>query len=134
MNVVFPDAGLVPILTKIVGTGLIYNLYINDVTPGVGSVLGDFQIANWSGYASVMVPAAAWSLQVVEGDVGKFQADAILFFNSSPGDRVTYGYYVTDSSGTNIVAAARFDLAPVTIRRGDAYPVLPLLGVYSGSK
>jgi hypothetical protein len=134
MNVVFPDAGLIPILVKIVGSGLIYNLFINDINPGVESVLVDFQIANWSGYASVTVPAAAWSLQVVEGDVGKFQADPILFFNTSPGDRVTYGYYVTDSSNTDIVAAARFDLAPVTIRRGDAYPVLPLLGLYSGSK
>lgn len=134
MDTIFPDAGLLYILKQTVGTALIYDLYRNNVTPSLASTLADFQRANWSGYAPVTIPAILWNVQMVAGNVGQFQAPIVLFGNSSPTDQAAYGYYVKDATNTILVAAGRFDLAPVTIRRGDAYPVLPLLGCYSGLK
>jgi hypothetical protein len=134
VDTIFPDAGLLYILRQTVGTALIYDLYRNNYTPTLSSALVDFQRANWSGYAPVTIPAVLWTVQMVAGNVGRFQAPIILFGNSSATEQAAYGYYVKDATNTVLIAAGRFDLAPVIIPRGGAYPVLPLLGAYSGLK
>lgn len=134
MDQIFPDAGLLYILRSVVGSGLVYDLYLNDYVPVLSSQLADFQRANWSGYNSITVAAAAWTIASVAADVGKFSAPPIGFNNPSGSPVTFYGFYVKDSTNTILLSAARFDLAPITLPPGGIYPVLPILGTYSGLK
>jgi len=133
MNLIFPDVALVWSLRRLVGVGLLYHLFRNNYTPTLADTLANYQEANWSGYAPILIPAVDWILADVQGDVGVLQAAPVNFPNTS-GIRVSvYGYYVTDDTGAQFVCAARFDTAPFVIEIGDFCPVTPLLGSYSGN-
>jgi len=133
VNVIFPDPSLVWMLRQVVGVGVRYHLYRNNHTPGLSDTLADYLEANYSGYASIFVPAANWILGNVAGHVGLLQAAPINFPNTSPTPATVYGYFVTDTGGTQLVLSARFDLSPFVIGTGDFCPVTPLLGSYSGN-
>lgn len=132
MDLLFPDTGLIYLLKKAVGSFLIYDLFINDYTPTLDSTLGNFNRAVWSGYAPIQVPLANWTTENVAAHLGTLIATDILFFNTSPSPVSVFGYYVKDSTDSTLIAAARFDLAPVPIAVGDNISVTPLLGSYSG--
>lgn len=132
MNQIYPDPSLIWMLRRVVGVGLLYNLYTNNRTPALSDTLASYSPALWSGYAPILVPAAAWTVASVTSHLGDLEASPINFNNTSPGPVTVYGYFITDDTGTQLVGAARFDLAPVTIERGDFLPVIPLLGSYSG--
>ncbi len=132
MNQIFPDPSLLWMLRRVVGVGLLYHLYRNDYTPTLSDTLGSYTEAVWSGYAPVLAPAAAWTTAVVITHLGDLQAPPIQFRNTSPAAVSVYGFFVTDNTGLQLVCASRFDEAPITIQVGDAYPVTPLLGSYSG--
>lgn len=132
MDIIFPDTGLIRTLLQVVGDGLIYNLFTNDYTPTLSDALTDYTVANWSGYASQTVTQLDFITQEVTAHVGGISAGPLAFYNTSNDPVVVYGYFVTDSTGTTLVAAARFDLAPITIPNGGLFPVTPILGDYSG--
>lgn len=133
MNVIFPDPTLVWMLRQVVGVGVRYHLFRNDYTPALSDTLAAYLEANYSGYASIFVPAADWILGNVAGHVGLLQAGQVNFANTSPTPASVYGYFATDSGGTQLVCSARFDLAPFVIATGDFCPVTPILGSYSGN-
>jgi hypothetical protein len=132
VDVIFPDTGLLYLARQAVGTGLIYDLYMNDYTPGLDSNLGNFVRGNWSGYIPQFVPMAAWTVSLISAHVGSLSAAPIPFTNPSIGPVQVYGYFVKDASNTVLVAAARFDLAPITIPVGNVFTVVPLIGSFSG--
>lgn len=132
MDLIFGDVGLVWMLRRVVGTGLLYHLYVNNHTPGVGTTLASLTEATYSGYAPILVAAANWTVSAVVGHVGELEAPAIVFRNTSTAARSAYGYFITDQTGTQYVAAARFDEAPVRVEIGDFFNVDPILGSYSG--
>lgn len=132
MDLIFGDVGLVWLLRRVVGTGLLYHLFVNNHTPGVGSTLASFTEATYSGYAAILVAAADWNVSAVVGHVGDLEAPAIVFRNTSTAARSAYGYFITDPTGTQYVAAARFDEPPMVVAIGDAFTVDPILGSFSG--
>lgn len=132
MIVVFPDTALVYLLEKVVSPKLTFNLYINNVSPNTDSTLASFTRANYSSYAPIDVPAAAWSFSTVLAHVGELRALEIFWVNHSPGPVTVYGYYFVDSTGTVLVGAARFDDAPKIVPVGGNVGVIPLLGSFSG--
>ena len=132
MDQIYPDNGLVYLLQQMVGnTGLIYDLFINDVTPTLNDTPPTYTIAAWSGYASIQVNPASWTLYGVLAHLGSIQAPTLYFANSSGSPQVVYGYVIWDPTKTYIVGAARFDGAPVTIADGASYSVVPILGDFS---
>lgn len=133
MDVIFPDPSLVWMLRRVVGVGLLYHLYTNNYAPTLNDDLGSYIEGVWSGYAPIMVPAANWIVNGVTGHVGLLQAGPVNFPNTTPLPVEVYGYFATDDTGTQLVAAARFDIVPFTIATGSFCPVTPLLGSYSGN-
>lgn len=129
---IFPDPSLVWMLRRVVGVGLKYHLFRNNVTPTPSDTLASYQEAIWSGYAPILVPAAAWTINAVTAHVGDLEALPIAFYNTSMTSVQVYGYFVTDDTGTQLVCASRFDEPPVVIPVGSFHPVTPLLGSYSG--
>jgi len=128
MQQIYPDQGLVPQLLRIMAADVKYHLYANDLTPDRGTVLADFTGAAWTGYASVTVEAADFTIDGVAAHVGYIQAPPITFANGSGADQDAYGYYVTDAGNTKVLAAGRFDAAPVTKPDGDEWSVIPVWG------
>jgi hypothetical protein len=132
MDIIFPDNGLVRILLNMVSDGFVYQLYTNDYTPTLDDTISSYSQANWSGYAPVTVLASDFVLEEVTAHVGGIQAGPIAYANTSGSDQVIYGYFVTDLSATYLLAAARFDLSPITLPNGSVYTVVPLVGNFSG--
>lgn len=126
MNVIHPDASLVKLLQRIASGDVRYRLYDNDITPGPGSVLADFN--EWShadGYgSSILVAASDFTLSGVSGHIGFLTAGDISWtFTGGPNN--CYGFFVTDSTGADLLAAARFDSAPIVVNAGTVITVSP---------
>jgi len=83
-------------------------LFQNDVTPTRDTVIGDLDIATFTGYTS---PAAVvfgdpfinseGNAEVLGGQVQFTQTGTTI-------TNTVYGYYVTDTAGTKLLAAERF--------------------------
>jgi len=128
----YPDEGLIRMLRLIVdngGDGLTWALFDNDLTPTLDTVLADltFPAGTW---ASKILKSVDFTLDQVAYHVGTIQGAAIVFTNSSGSSKTVYGFAVYDQVNQLLIAAARFDAAPVIIADGGMYNVLPILGDY----
>jgi len=131
MNLLFPDEGLVTQLTRILNGTVRYHLYTNNLTPDLDTVLGDLTEAAWTGYASVTKTFSDYTISGVAGHAGYAIAAPTSFSNGSGSPVNTYGYYVTDSGSTLLLAIARFDGAPLSIAAAGSLPVVPVWGDFS---
>ena len=131
MDLLFPDAGLVYQLTQILTPGVRYHLFANNFVPTLGSPLSAFTEAAWSGYANVLQNWASYAINGVSSHSGFAIAPPITFNNSSGAPVNAYGYYVTDTTNTVLLAAALFDSPPVVIPAGGNTVVIPVWGDFS---
>lgn len=130
MNQVYPNEGLLKLLLRLVADDVVFHLYKNNVTPVKGSVLADFDEVDTFGYTSITVVAADWTTSGVAGDQGTLLA-APIAFTAAGGAWTVYGYYVTDLAGAEVLWAARFDSAPITVASGASQLVIPIVGDFS---
>jgi len=129
---VYPNEGLVEQLTRIANGELVFRLFKNDVTPDRDSELADFEEADWTNYAAITVDETDFALTGVTADTGYIVgALPVGFINTSGAPQDAYGYYVTDVANTIVLAAARFDNAPVTKANNFSWPVTPAWGDFS---
>ena len=132
MEVFFPDVALVWSLMRLVGDGLTYHLYTNDHSPTLLDTLDDFTEAFYSGYAPIQVLPDDWASSGVANHLGGLHAPNIVYHNISPSPVDIFGYFVTDLAGTQLVCAARLDIAPEHVVPGANIVISPILGSYSG--
>jgi len=102
-------------------------LFKNDYTPVEGSVVGNFTIADFTGYASITLGTADWTITP-----GAPTAAACVqkTFTSSAGsqNQPIYGYYLVTVIDEVFVAGERFTDGPYTIvNNGDTIKVTPNL-------
>jgi hypothetical protein len=132
MDLIFPNQGLVWQLQGILSQTVVYHLYTNSlVNPTLANVITDLTEAAWTGYAAVSQTWSNFTLNGLAGDSGYAIAAPISFSNISGGNVQAYGYYVTDTGYTMLIAIAAFDGAPITIANGGTYAVLPSWGDFS---
>lgn len=101
------------VTTAVTGSliGSVVDLYQNDLTPDRHTVVGDFVVANYDGYAQSAVTWLAasraddGSIELV-GTVPEFRPTGALVSNT------IFGYFLRDGAG-NLLASARDDLAPL---------------------
>lgn len=127
----FPDPGLVWQLEQILTATVKYRLFTNNYTPTLSDVVGDYTEAAWTSYAAITQAWADFTINGVSGHNGFALAPPISFSNGSGSPVSAYGYFVTDSTGAILLAAARFDSAPVTIAAGGTALVVPTWGDFS---
>lgn len=132
MDLLFPDQGLVYQLSQILNTTVNFHLYTNNLTPTLSTTLSALTEAAWTGYALVGQNWTNFTLSGVAAHNGYAIAPPITFNNGSGSTQTAYGYYVTDSANTILLAVARFDSAPISIPAGGNYPVVPTWGDFSG--
>jgi hypothetical protein len=131
MNQIYPDQGLVELLTRLVTPSVHYHLFTNNIIPDLSTTLGALVEAAWAGYAVVTVLPGAFTIGTVTAHVGTIIAAPISFFNTSGGDVTPYGYYVTDAGNTKLYAITLFSGAPITIPDGGSQQVVPIFGDFS---
>ena len=132
MHAIYPDASLSWHVGRAINVDWVYHLFTNNLTPDRDTVLGDFTEAAWTGYAVDTAYTTDWTMRAVASHKGSAEATDVTFNNTSGGDQVAYGYYVTDTGGTQLIQCGRFDDAPVTIPDGDSYSFTPRHGDRSG--
>lgn len=131
-SIVYPDAGLIPLATRLLTSTVRYHLFDNNATVNRDTVLGDFAEGGFAGYAPINVVLADWVLQAVVAHHGVNQAAPINFVNT---DATTphnvFGYYVTDTGSTELLWALKFDGVRVILPAGGLLPITPFFGDYS---
>lgn len=99
-------------LTQYVGTGLLtggyWRLFTNNFTPNGSSVVGDFTEASWTGYAAQN--GVTWSSPGGTGGISHSDSSTIVWpVDIAATPATVYGIFATDSSGTVMIHAVRFD-------------------------
>src|SRR5437868_194692 len=131
MQQVYPDEGLVELITRMLASSLHLHLFVNDLTPSFTTVLLDMTEATFGGYSVASLLIADWAVMGVSAHNGYALAAPKSFLNSSGIDQAAYGYYFTDVSDSMLIAATRFDSAPVTKHDGESFLVFPTWGDFS---
>lgn len=114
-NVVYPDAGLIQILTNIVAPDFHLHLFSNNATPSDSSVLGDFTESVFTGYAVKTLSHGTWVSLGVSSHIGTFAYPTVVFSNTSGAAATVYGFFMTDTTNTILISAGLFDGSPITI-------------------
>lgn len=116
MALVVPDVSEVALLKRMLGysaTGNeILRLYTNDLTPTENTSLVGTNApteSGVSGYAAITLTAGSWAVSTVAGTTSGIYAEQTYTYSTS---ETLYGYYVTDTSGTNLLWIERFTGAP----------------------
>lgn len=131
MNQIYPDQGLIALLTRLVTPSVNYHVFTNNIVPDLNTTLGMLTEAAWAGYALVNVLPGAFTIGSVTAHVGTIIAPPISFFNTSGGDVNAYGYYITDPGNTLLLGICLFSGAPITIPDLGSQQVVPIFGDFS---
>lgn len=92
-----------------------FRLYQNDLTPGPATVIGDFTVANFTGYANGVLAGVAVAGALDGSNRAVVTWNALTFTKNGATGNTIYGYYVTTGAG-NLLWAERFDGAiPMTV-------------------
>ena len=131
MNQIYVDEGLLYLLNQMLANDIILHLYTNNVTPDHDTILGDLVEAVFTGYAPITLHLADWVFQGVNAHQGFALAGPVGFLNSSGSDQSAFGYYFTDALSTFLIAAVRFNAAPIVKHDAQTFPVIPTWGDFS---
>lgn len=102
------------------------HLYQNDLDPTSSNVLGDFTEATFTGYASVLLTAANWTVTTASTTVHEYNTSVPFTSSAGSQNQDIYGYYVTKESDGSLVYSERFSDAPNNIaNNGDAINMTP---------
>jgi hypothetical protein len=115
MAVVIPKEGKLAALGRLVeDQNYSLRLFKNNFTPDVNSVLADFTIANFSGYASL---AAGWGARSLDGGglAQCFSVIADFLHDGGATANDVYGWYIQDDTAAKVLAANRLAAPPVVM-------------------
>lgn len=103
-------------------------LFQNDMTPSPGSVLGDFTVATFTGYATS--GAIVWAGPVNADDGTPELVGQRLIFTATDGavTNTIYGYYALDAGG-GLLFAERFESPQNVAIAGDSVIFVPRVSV-----
>lgn len=114
---VIPDEGKIQHLARSLygnasGENMSLRLFKNNFTPVAGSVLADFTIADFTGYASITLTGSqsggTWSVPVISGGVAVSIYGTSATFTITAGTQTIYGWYLVGVSTNKVYAAQAF--------------------------
>lgn len=100
---------------------MLLDIFTNNYTPLVGSVIANFTLGAWDTYAQVTLDKTLWNAATTDGSDVSHKTYPVQYFDapSTGGDVTVYGYVVHDAAGV-VLFAERFVGAPLTIYEGGA--------------
>lgn len=105
---------LLTLKTEVLDGGTI-DLYQNDITPTPDTVVGDLDVATFTGYAQVTL--TTFSAPYLNADGAGAVLTPLAQFNTAAPytvGNVVYGYWIEDVDGA-LLLAGRFPNAPITM-------------------
>jgi len=135
-SVVIPNSEWNAILTELIASGNAWDgskvhLFKTNVNPSPNMVIADLVEADFTGYAASS--AIVWGTPgyLPDGTAAVVGGGKTFTVGSTPSILNTiYGYYVTDSAGTVLLFARKFDAAVVLSAAGQFVIVLPSYPAY----
>lgn len=98
---------ILSILTnKTSANNLILRLFTNNITPDLNTVLGDITEASGSGYASIELLGANWTINSSTSPSIATYPEQIFTFNAALG--LVYGYYLTKKTTNELISIEQF--------------------------
>lgn len=116
MNQVYPDVALVNNMKRIVAADVHYHLYTNNYAVDRATTLGSLtEMTGGTGYATRLVLGADFTLSGVTSHLGNLSAPDISWVDTGGVGWDVYGYYVTDTTDTFLLACGTFDGGPIHV-------------------
>lgn len=107
-------------------TDLILRLYTNNITPAETDVAATYTEASGSGYASVSLTGANWTITEGAPSDAAYAQQTFTFTGALGGGGNVYGYYMTRTTSGRIALAERFSDGPYPIaNNGDQIKITP---------
>lgn len=105
---------------------LVMGLYVNDVTPTITSVPGDFTLAQFTGWQPAILYRGQWSEPVASGDevVMQYGTSPITVFNGGADPVTIRGVILVGGTSGLLFFARRFD-TPLVLAYGQTSGILP---------
>lgn len=101
-------------------------LFKNNVTPGETDTAATYTVADFTGYASVTMGTADWTL--TPGAPSQAVGAQKSFTSSADQSAQTiYGYYLIETDGNTLVASEAFAVAVSIANNGDIIRVTPTI-------
>jgi len=121
MAIVAPNVGEVLLLKYMLNhtaaTDVVLRLYTSNITPAESDTIGTYSGDEPSdiAYTPATLTGTSWTVATVSGTTSATYAERFFSFSTSAS---SYGYFVTDNSGSSLLWAERFDAAPFNIPSG----------------
>jgi hypothetical protein len=97
------------------------HIFVNNITPGFGTLISSFVEASWPGYSPVAV--SGWAPATWAPPDAMVQAlGPVSFTVTGVSSVILYGYFITDGSGAYVWGERDLN-APVTLQPGQTYSV-----------
>jgi hypothetical protein len=81
------------------------HLFTNNVTPAKSDTVGTYTECSASGYSAITLSSGSWTVSTVSTTTTAAYATQTFTLTASA---TIYGYYITDSGGTNIILSEAF--------------------------
>ena len=94
------------------------HLYSNDRIPSKTDVIGNYTEVAFLGYAAKLLTPSEWVI-AIDGLTGNYVATFPQQVFTFSGIVQTFGYYITDHGGTQLILAERFPTAPIILSQGN---------------
>jgi hypothetical protein len=132
MSFLVPSVGKQTTLNYITGRvsngALKLHLYTNNYTPQLSDTLSSYTECTTTGYSAITLTATNWSASTVSGvTTATYTSSPMPTFTLSAAVTV-YGYYVTDSGGTNLILAELFAVPYAFSSSGGSIVISPTIG------
>jgi hypothetical protein len=131
MAILVPNGGEVLALSYLVNKGtpenLVLCLFKSNTTPAEGDTVGTYTEANFTGYASITLTGASWTVTPGAPSSASYAEQT---FTSSAGsqNQDIYGYFLKRVSTGDLVYAERFASGLINIaNNGDAIKITPTI-------
>ena len=114
-------------LNKTAGQDLSLRLFQNNYTPVEASIETDFTVATFTGYSSVTLTGASWTVTPGAPTSASYAQQT---FTSTAGaqNQSIYGYYLIQTTSGKYVWGERFTDGPyVIVNNGDQIKVTPVI-------
>ena len=106
---------------------LVLRLYKSNTTPGDSDTAGTYTEADFTGYSSVTLTGASWTVTPGAPTSASYAQQSFASSANQTAQSI-YGYYLTRASTGDLIAAERFSTGPFTIQNnGDTIKVTPTI-------
>lgn len=103
-------------------------LFQNNFTPANASVLADFTVADFTGYANITLTGGSWT--TTPGDPSTASYTQQTFTRSATGAVQTiYGYYIVNTAGTKVWFYEKFSTAQSVTSANDVIRITPRIAL-----